>query len=48
LERLLLEGVNTGEEISLSPDFWIKIREDAAKILTEHHESRSTRTPLIR
>jgi antitoxin ParD1/3/4 len=34
LEALLIEGLNTGEDIPLSPDFWSELKQDAAKILS--------------
>jgi antitoxin ParD1/3/4 len=33
LEVLLIEGLSSGEDISLSPDFWNELKQDAAKIL---------------
>lgn len=33
LEALLIEGLTTGEDIPLSPDFWSELKQDAAKIL---------------
>ena len=33
LEALLIEGLSTGEDIPLSPEFWSELRRDAAKIL---------------
>ena len=33
LEALLIEGLNTGEDIPLSPDFWSELKQDAVKIL---------------
>jgi antitoxin ParD1/3/4 len=33
LEALLIEGLSTGEDIPLSPDFWSELKQDAAKIL---------------
>ena len=33
LEALLVEGLTSGEEIRLAPEFWIELRRKAAKIL---------------
>jgi antitoxin ParD1/3/4 len=33
LEALLIEGLTAGEEIPLSPEFWIELKRDAAKML---------------
>jgi antitoxin ParD1/3/4 len=33
LEALLIEGLTSGEDIPLSPDFWSELKQDAAKIL---------------
>lgn len=33
LEALLVEGLTTGEDIPLSPDFWSELKQDAARIL---------------
>ena len=33
LEALLIEGLTTGEDIPLSPDFWSELKQDALKIL---------------
>ena len=33
LEVLLIEGLSTGEDMRLSPDFWSELKQDAAKIL---------------
>ena len=33
MEALLIEGLSTGEDIPLSPDFWSELKQDAAKIL---------------
>jgi hypothetical protein len=30
---LLIEGLTTGEDIPLSPEFWSELKQDAAKIL---------------
>jgi len=46
LEALLMEGLTTGEETPLSPDFWSELKRDAATILARHSKSgkvRSTR-----
>ncbi|HEY1901058.1 MAG TPA: type II toxin-antitoxin system ParD family antitoxin [Terracidiphilus sp.] len=36
LETLLIEGLTTGKDIPLSPDFWSELKRDAAKILAKH------------
>jgi antitoxin ParD1/3/4 len=36
LEALLLEGLTTGEDIPLAPNFWSELKQDAAKILARH------------
>ena len=33
LEALLIEGLTTGEDIPLSPEFWSELKQDALKIL---------------
>jgi antitoxin ParD1/3/4 len=33
LEALLVEGLTAGGEISVSPEFWTELKQDAAKIL---------------
>ena len=33
LEALLIEGLTTGEDIPLSPEFWSELKRDAANIL---------------
>jgi antitoxin ParD1/3/4 len=33
LKTLLIEGLTTGEDIPLSPEFWSELKQDAAKIL---------------
>jgi len=38
LETLLIEGLNTGEDIPLSQDFWSELRRDAAKILSRRSQ----------
>jgi antitoxin ParD1/3/4 len=40
LEALLIEGLTAGEEISVSPEFWSELRQDAAKILARRKERR--------
>ena len=34
LEALLMEGLSTGEDIALTPEFWSELKQDAAKILS--------------
>ncbi len=38
LEALLIEGLTTGEDIPLSPDFWSELKQDAARILARKKE----------
>lgn len=38
LEALLIEGLSTGEDIPLSPEFWSELKQDAAKILTRRKQ----------
>jgi len=33
LEALLVEGLSTGKDIPLTPEFWSELKQDAAKIL---------------
>jgi antitoxin ParD1/3/4 len=33
LEALLIEGLTSGEDIPLSPEFWSELKQDAATIL---------------
>jgi len=33
LESLLLEGLASGDDIALTPDFWRELKADAAKLL---------------
>ena len=33
LEALLIEGLATGEDLPLSPEFWSELKQDAGKIL---------------
>jgi antitoxin ParD1/3/4 len=35
LEALLLEGLATGEDIALTPEFWKELKADAARILAK-------------
>jgi hypothetical protein len=35
VEELLLEGLNTGSDIEATPDFWVQLRLDAARMLRE-------------
>jgi antitoxin ParD1/3/4 len=36
LERLLIEGMNSGEPIEATPEFWANMRQDIKKRITEH------------
>jgi antitoxin ParD1/3/4 len=38
LEALLLQGLTTGEDIPLSPNFWSELRQDATKILSRRRK----------
>jgi antitoxin ParD1/3/4 len=35
LEALLLEGLTSGEDIALTPEFWRELKADAAQILAK-------------
>ena len=35
LEALLIEGLSKGKDMRVSPDFWSKLRRDAAKTLAK-------------
>jgi hypothetical protein len=39
LEELLLEGLNTGSDLEVTPDFWKQLRLDAASMLRERRAS---------
>jgi antitoxin ParD1/3/4 len=45
LQALLLEGLISGEEIPLTPDFWRQLKSDAGKILAAQRKSKKTRKP---
>jgi antitoxin ParD1/3/4 len=34
LETLLIEGLSSGKDIPVSPEFWRELRQDAARILS--------------
>lgn len=36
LERLLIEGLNSGEPIEATPEFWANMRQDIATRTAEH------------
>ena len=36
LEALLIEGLTTGQDVPLSPEFWSELKQDAARILARH------------
>jgi antitoxin ParD1/3/4 len=40
LEALLIEGLASGEETPLSPEFWSELKQDAAKILGRQKQPR--------
>jgi antitoxin ParD1/3/4 len=39
LEALLLEGLNSGEPVDVTPEFWSELRHDAATILARQKKS---------
>jgi antitoxin ParD1/3/4 len=43
LEILLLEGLASGRDIALTPDFWRELKVDAAQILARKKSSRKMR-----
>jgi antitoxin ParD1/3/4 len=43
LEALLLEGLASGEDIRLTPDFWRELKVDAAQILAKEKTARRKR-----
>jgi antitoxin ParD1/3/4 len=43
LEALLIEGLTTGKDAPLSPEFWSELRKDAAKIVARHKKARKGR-----
>jgi antitoxin ParD1/3/4 len=44
LETLLIEGLASGDEILLSPEFWTELRRDAAKMLSRRHRPGKVRS----
>jgi len=40
LEALLLDGLNTGGETAVTPEFWQDLRRDAATMLARHKQPR--------
>ncbi len=44
LEKLLLEGLASGEDIALTPNFWRELKADAAQILAKKKTTRKART----
>ena len=44
LEKLLLEGLASGEDIALTPDFWRELKADAARILAKKKGIRKARS----
>lgn len=44
LETLLLEGLTSGRDIALTPDFWRELKVDAAQILARKKAPRKVRT----
>jgi antitoxin ParD1/3/4 len=43
LEMLLLEGLASGKDIALTPDFWRELKADAGKILARNKVARPRR-----
>lgn len=43
LQELLLEGLASGQEIPVTPDFWRQVRSDAAKIAAAQKSRGKTR-----
>jgi len=44
LEALLLEGLASGKDIALTPEFWRELRRDAAKIAARQTKARKARS----
>jgi antitoxin ParD1/3/4 len=44
LETLLLEGLASGKDSALTPDFWRELKTDAAQILARKKTSRKMRS----
>lgn len=43
LQALLLEGLVSGEEIPLTPNFWCQLKDDAGNILASQRKSKKSR-----
>ena len=43
LETLLLDGLTSGEDVKLTPEFWQELKADAARILARKKTSRRKR-----
>ena len=43
LETLLLDGLTSGEDVMLTPEFWQELKADAARILGRKKSSRRKR-----
>jgi antitoxin ParD1/3/4 len=43
LETLLLDGLTAGGDITLTPEFWLELKADAARILARKKNSRRKR-----
>jgi antitoxin ParD1/3/4 len=43
LEALLLEGLNAGGDVEVSPEFWQDLRHDAATMLAKRKQPRKAR-----
>ncbi len=43
LEALLLEGLSSGDEAAVSPEFWQDLRRDAATMLARRKQPRKAR-----
>ena len=39
LEELLLEGLNSGDPIPATPEFWTELRAETDALLTQHQQS---------
>ncbi len=43
LEALLLDGLTSGEDIALTPEFWRELKADAAQILAKRKATKKKR-----
>jgi len=44
LEVLLLDGLTSGKDTPLTPDFWRELKKDAGRILSRKKQPRKTRS----